>query len=151
MSTTTRRVSSPNLWADLRVIRACYRKDTSELPDRWTVERPSTGHCHVVALLLHQRHGGSILRGTIDDGVSFTHYLNAINGAWIDSTVEQFTNPAGSGFVDATDEVLNATTLAKWGLLTERFNAAVEAKAHRRRRHAAPIQPELPPGRQVRG
>lgn len=134
MRTTTRRVSSPNLWVDLRAIRACYRVDTSELPSIWTAERPSTGHCHVVALLLQHRHGGSILRGTVDDGVTFTHYLNAIDGAWIDSTVEQFTNPAGSGFVDATDEVLNDTTIAKWELLTQRFNAEVAVSAHGRRR-----------------
>lgn len=126
MSTTTRRVSGPDLRADLRAIRACFRRDTSELPDRWTSERPSTGHCHLAALLLRQRHGGEILRGTVDDGIPFTHYLNAIDGAWIDSTVEQFTQPAASGFVDATDEVLNATTLAKLALLTERFNAEIE-------------------------
>jgi hypothetical protein len=126
MGARTSRMRGPNLTADLRAIRACYRWDTSELPDRWTVERPSTGHCHVAALLLQQRHGGEILRGTVDDGITFTHYLNAIDGAWIDSTVDQFANPAGSGYVDATDEVLNATTLAKWGLLTERFNAEVD-------------------------
>jgi hypothetical protein len=129
MPTTTRRVSIPNLSADLRAIRSCYRRDTSELPDRWTSERPSTGHCHVVALLLQQRHGGQILRGTVDDGISFTHYLNAIDGAWIDTTVEQFAQPAGWGFVDATHEVLNEATLAKWALLTERFNADLERLA----------------------
>jgi hypothetical protein len=126
-------VSSPNLGADLRAIRACYRRDTSELPDRWTAERPSTGHCHVVALLLQQRHGGTILRGTVDDGSRFTHYLNAIDGAWIDSTVDQFLYPAASGFVDATDEVLNGTTLAKWALLTERFEAEIRPSKQRPR------------------
>jgi hypothetical protein len=126
MSSTTRRVSVPNLRADLRAIRACYRKDTSELPHLWTVDRPSTGHCHVVALLLQQRHGGEILRGTVDDGIPFTHYLNAIDGVWIDSTVEQFINPAGSGFVVATDEVLNPATIAKWALLTQRFAEEID-------------------------
>jgi hypothetical protein len=85
----------------------------------------------VASLLLQQRHGGEILRGTVDDGITFTHYLNAIDGAWIDSTVDQFSDPSGSGFVNATDEVLNATTLAKWKLLTVRFNAAVEREASR--------------------
>ena len=126
MGARSSRMRRPNLTADLRAIRACYRRDTSELPNRWTTERPSTGHCHVAALLLQQRHGGEIMRGTVDDGITFTHYLNAIDGAWIDSTVNQFANPAGSGYVDATDEVLNDTTLAKWGLLTERFHAEVD-------------------------
>jgi hypothetical protein len=78
---------------------------------------------------LQQRHGGVILRGTVDDGIPFTHYLNAIDGAWIDSTVDQFSHPAASGFVDVTDEVLNATTLAKWALLTERFKAEIQHPA----------------------
>jgi hypothetical protein len=107
---------------DIANIRACYDRDVSELPDLWTPERPSTGCCHVTALTVHARHGGQIVRAEALEGQRPTqHYINVLDGIWIDATEDQFTNAIVTAIADATHEVLNEVTLAKWALLTLRL------------------------------
>ena len=69
-------------------LRAAYCRDTSELPDLWTPERPSTGQCHVSALLIQDRFGGTIMEGIALPRT--LHYWSVVDGMTIDITRDQF-------------------------------------------------------------
>ncbi len=105
-----------DLGATLTTLRAAYCRETSELPISWTPEHPSTGQCHVTALILQRKYGGAIMRALKAD--TKPHYWNVIDGITIDATRDQF--PFGavvSAAVDATEECLNHVTEAKRDLL----------------------------------
>lgn len=100
-------------------LRRNFRQVTSELPDVWTPDRPSIGHCHVASLILHDTYGGYIMRGLVNDDV--IHYWNLIDNVWIDVTIDQFPIlNSVEHVIDATNEVLNKTTLAKADILLSR-------------------------------
>ncbi len=110
-----------DLGADITAIRAAHCHATSELPDRWTAKTPSTGQCHVTALILHERHGGRILAGLHADdgyGAGTEHYWNVIDGTTIDATRDQFPFGAVLTLVrDETQQVLHDGTRTKTDLL----------------------------------
>ena len=115
-----------DLLADLQRLRSCFDRDVSELPDRWTAELPSTGCCHVAAVVLWVWHGGQIMRCEVSRGgfSTDTHYFNVIEGVWIDATADQFRIPWRiSNYADATTEPLNDVTREKSGILQGRFYA----------------------------
>lgn len=96
-----------------------YRLDTSQLPDKWSDDTPSAGHCHVASLLINERHGGRILLGYT--AANELHYWNVVAGITIDATRAQFL--AATVFdriADATDEVLDGRTKLKRDLLAAR-------------------------------
>lgn len=71
-----------------RQLRAAYNRDTTELPELWHPENPSTGQCHVTAILIQQQYGGTIIEGMTAEGIG--HYWNEIDGITIDATRDQF-------------------------------------------------------------
>lgn len=106
------------LGADIAAIRAAHCHATSELPDTWTPDRPSTGQCHVTALLLHERHGGQILSGVCRDNPWITHFWNVIDGTTIDATRDQFPDDVEISDVnDVTGMTCFDVTRAKADLL----------------------------------
>ena len=106
-------------------LRAAFCRETSELPDRWTPDNPSTGQCHVSALILRNLFGGTIMEGVALPRT--LHYWNVIDGATIDITRDQF--PADVEIVEAFPAFPpNQTTIAKAALL-ERLAFRMEAVA----------------------
>lgn len=71
-------------------LRESFAVNTSQLPDQWSRDRPSTGHCAVVSVILQAMYGGDIVRGETSAGV--IHYWNVIDGVTVDATRDQF-NP----------------------------------------------------------
>lgn len=117
------RMSLTDIGATLTLLRAAFDLDTTELPNVWTEDNPSVGHCHVAALLIRERHGGQIWRGHLTviprpDGI---HYWSVVDGVTIDCTRDQYP----PDFIiwnlnDATLEVLKEETKEKRDLLAER-------------------------------
>lgn len=69
-------------------LRAGWTRATSETPDQWTEERPSTGQCCVTSLILRVMYGGELVRGVSSKDV--VHYWNLIDGVTVDATRDQF-------------------------------------------------------------
>lgn len=69
-------------------LREVFALDTSESPKDWSEERPSTGHCAIVSVILRALFGGQIVRGVSSQGV--VHYWNYIDGITLDATRDQF-------------------------------------------------------------
>jgi len=100
-------------------LRDAFRLDTSQLQSVWADDNPSVGHCHVVSLIINERHGGRILLGYTE--ADDLHYWNVVSGVTIDATRDQFL--AGTVFdhiEDATDEVVDEITGFKRDLLAAR-------------------------------
>lgn len=109
-----------NVGAVISVLRRSFTKESSELPDTWTLDRPSTGQCHATALILHDIFGGRIIRGYVNGWC--VHYWNVINGVTVDATLDQFPVVVYiSEFQDATEEVLNETTKQKCTILFSNY------------------------------
>ena len=106
-----------------RRLHAAYSRETSELPELWTTELPSTGCCHTAALLIQQQFGGRIIESTFD-GVS--HFHNDIGGIHIDATRDQFPLAGTLQILRVADPPL-AVTVAKAQLLAQL--AGIEAAA----------------------
>ena len=73
------------------VLRKCWRADTA-YPDcqkDWRSNDPSYGQCAITAALVNDMFGGTIHRIAMQGGGS--HYINKIDGKWVDLTYEQFT------------------------------------------------------------
>jgi hypothetical protein len=87
-----------DLLAYLAALRSAWCHSTSELPDQWRPDRPSTGQCAVSAMMIRDRFGGSIVRGMTLGGT--VHYWNVINGVTIDATRDQFPADVRFGQVD---------------------------------------------------
>lgn len=106
----------------VRGLRYSFQQDTSESPEIWTETFASTGHCHVVSLLLKELFGGYIVRGIVNG--SIIHYWNIIDDVSIDATFDQFTKVESiTDIVDATFEIPNETTAAKLDILWRRLMA----------------------------
>ena len=84
----------------------------------FTAERPSTGQCAVVALVVHDMLGGEILR-VVNAGDS--HYFNRIDGNELDLTRDQFAVWFPSPVETRTREYLesSATTMERYLLLKQ--------------------------------
>lgn len=77
-------------------LRFAWSAATSELPARWSPERPSTGQCCVTAMILRAIYGGELVRATASTGD--VHYWNLIDGVTVDATRDQF--PEDTTFQD---------------------------------------------------
>lgn len=69
-------------------IRGAWTAETSQLPEQWTKDRPSTGQCCVTSFILQTIYGGDLVRGVTSKGI--VHYWNVIDGTTIDATRDQF-------------------------------------------------------------
>ena len=106
-------------------LRAAHCREVSELPELWTPDNPSTGTCHVSALCIQDRFGGTIMEGVALPRT--LHYWNVIDGMTLDVTRDQF--PADVEIVEVFPAFPpNATTRAKADLLLKlAFPEAVAA------------------------
>lgn len=96
----------------IRGLRFSFQQETSERQDDWNEDFPSTGHCHLVSLILHELFGGRILKGTVNGEI--IHYWNVIDDVSIDATFDQFVRVDSiSDVVDATLEELTTPTTLK--------------------------------------
>lgn len=86
------------------VLRKCWRADTAypNCQSTWRSADPSYGQCAITSALVYDMFGGSIHRIALKNGGS--HYINQINGKWVDLTYEQF-----SLYRDTYKEVPNRT------------------------------------------
>ena len=73
------------------VLRKCWRADTAypNCQSTWRGNDPSYGQCAITAALVNDMFGGTIHRIALKNGGS--HYINKINGKYVDLTNEQFT------------------------------------------------------------
>lgn len=104
-------------------LRAAFCRETSELPEHWTPENPSVGQCHVSALLLQRRFGGTVMEGRVHPPGSYlpgvTHYWIVIGGLKIDITWDQFPENYELSDIRKAD-MPNLTTRSKADLLAEK-------------------------------
>lgn len=77
-----------DLLSFLALLRQHWSRDSTQSPQIWSPQRPSTGQCAVSSILIRETYGGSIARGITDHGV--VHYWNVIDGVTIDATRDQF-------------------------------------------------------------
>ena len=69
-------------------LRDVYAADTSADPAHWTPQNPTFGHCAVVAAIVQDHLGGTLLRTTVDEA---SHYFNRLpDGTEVDLTRDQF-------------------------------------------------------------
>lgn len=78
-----------------KLLRKCWKKETSADPNGWTFKNPMWGQCAVTALVVQDFFGGELMRASLEnvDGFQFmgSHYWNRLpNGKEIDLTRSQF-------------------------------------------------------------
>lgn len=89
-----KRVTRPDL---LRALTRSWSADTAALPEYWTPDNPSWGHCAVTALIIQEFFGGKIVRVDLSTAESAllrkvrSHYFNEFpdESVW-DTTAPQF-------------------------------------------------------------
>ena len=90
----------------------------------WSEDNRFYGHCAIVVAMIHERFGGKIMRGVLEN-FGYSHYWNEINGIKIDATQGQFDEE--QPIVDISevsiDRILgNQETLARYNLLKQRYD-----------------------------
>lgn len=72
----------------VRRLNSAVCRETSNDPDRCTWANPAWGQCAVVALVVQDELGGTLLRAIVNGG---SHYLNLLpNAEVLDLTINQF-------------------------------------------------------------
>lgn len=96
------RMMQPTLEQIADTIRTAWSPDTCQNPALWAEDRPSTGQCAVSALLLQEIAGGAIVRAKAvqPDGTAVSHWLNLIDGDFVDLTGDQFPRETRIIFAD---------------------------------------------------
>ena len=119
-------LASPDILAGH--LAALYAPDTAQDPARWNPERPSTGHCAVVALLVQDVFGGDLIRatGVNADGPVVHYWTKTPDYGPLDLTADQFVG--GAVFerfeVRARDRLLaDPDTRARYARLKARLHA----------------------------
>lgn len=94
--------------------------DTAYDATKWTLENPWNGHCAVSALLIQDRHGGSIVKAKV---AGASHYWNLIDGRHVDPSFHQY--PVGTEkpkkYEVVKDRQLRWSIRHRYKLLSERF------------------------------
>lgn len=74
------------------ILPLCLTATTAYQPERWSLYRPTTGHCALVSYFLYTQVGGRIMRCTVrhPNGFKELHYFNEIGGQTVDCTADQF-------------------------------------------------------------
>lgn len=105
-----------------KAINASLDKETC-WPGAWDSKNPTSGHCRVVAAVVHAILGGDILKAVISKKPLYTHFWNKIDGKEYDFTRAQFPKnfimPKGKKV--SFKEVMNAPQIKKtYPILFER-------------------------------
>jgi hypothetical protein len=77
-----------------QAIRESWSADTAEEDDGWSPENPSSGHCDITCLVVHDLLGGEILAAEVylDGERVMAHMWNRLSsGIEVDLTRDQFT------------------------------------------------------------
>ncbi len=76
----------------IEAIRACWSDSIAIQPERWSHDRPATGHCDVSSIAFWDEFGGEMVLGAVfvDGEQSEHHWWNRIEGVDIDLTRSQF-------------------------------------------------------------
>jgi hypothetical protein len=92
-------------------VRKAWGPDTSADPAGWTPDNPSWGQDEITALLLQERLGGSIIKGSYitSAGKTGVHVYNDFDGSHFDATSQQY--PRGTVIVKSKATVSKATLL----------------------------------------
>jgi hypothetical protein len=86
-------MSNLNLPAINEALQKSWSAETSNT-DEWSSDNPSLGQCAVTACIVQYYIGSDIVNSvaTLPNGTEISHYLNLINGKYIDLTIQQFTD-----------------------------------------------------------
>jgi isopentenyldiphosphate isomerase len=84
-------MNKPNLQTIKEALQKAWSAETSST-DEWSAVNPSLGQCTVSACIVQDYLGGDIVNSvaTLTDGKKVSHYLNLIDGRYIDLTIQQF-------------------------------------------------------------
>lgn len=78
-----------------KALQNSWSAETSSSDD-WNIDNPTVGQCAVTACIVQDYLGGDIVNSivTLPSGKEVSHYLNLVNGRYIDLTSQQFTEGA---------------------------------------------------------
>lgn len=112
------------------ILPLCVSAETSNNAATWNKANPLAGHCAIVSLFLHNQTGADIIRCVplLPDGTNDSHYLNSIEGEWVDLTGAQYDPMRDIGDVvyseyqpRTADYLLsNESTKKRYGLFEEK-------------------------------
>lgn len=90
--------------------------------DKWDTINPSLGQCTVTACVLQDYLGGDMVNSiaTLPDGKKVSHYLNLIDGEYIDLTAKQF--PKGTTFSKPNPKTKDLPTTREYCLSFKNTN-----------------------------
>lgn len=73
-------------------IRACWCDSMAVQPERWSTDRPATGHCDVSSIAFWDEFGGEMVLSAVfvDGEQTEHHWSNRVDGVDIDLTRSQF-------------------------------------------------------------
>lgn len=108
------------------VFERAWTRETSSSPERWSEENRALGQCAVTAAWLSETFGGDVLNSvaTPPHGPAESHYLNLINGQFIDLTKRQF--PVGTQFSEPAPKLGQFATTREYVLSYEATAARYE-------------------------
>jgi hypothetical protein len=88
---TTQGMMSINLRTINAALQKSWSAETSNTVD-WSIDNPSIGQCVVAACVVQDYLGGDIVNSIaiLPNGEKISHYLNLIDGNYIDLTSQQF-------------------------------------------------------------
>jgi len=88
-----------------------WSADTAWIDD-WDPENPARGQCGTTSLVVHDRFGGKLVRGLVDEHAPTPtlHYWNVINSLRVDLSWQQF---------PATSRIIAAGRVERTELLTD--------------------------------
>lgn len=76
----------------IEAIRACWSDSMAIQPERWSTDRPATGHCDVSSIAFWDEFGGEMVLSAVfvDGEQTEHHWSNRVEGVDIDLTRSQF-------------------------------------------------------------
>ncbi|ACA20546.1 conserved hypothetical protein [Methylobacterium sp. 4-46] len=99
----------------LPILQQCWSAETSP---EWRPNNPARGQCGVTALIVHDLHGGTILKTETGRG---WHFYNRVDGTRHDLTAGQFeTSIDYADIASSREEALAGTTMERYRTLKMR-------------------------------
>lgn len=114
-------MSNLNIQIVDEALRKSWSEETSNSDD-WSINNPSLGQCAITACIVQDYLGGDIVNSVamLPSGKYISHYLNLIDGEYIDITSKQF--PAGTTFSEPMPKNKSFSSTRKYCLSYEDTN-----------------------------